>query len=103
MTELIDWDETTPLNPGSPGFSTLAIKVSGTTRRPADRVFAAVEDDPADGLCRVLVAAEIPDVGPEVLSPYSVTIRATREGIHTFALIGASLREEVKVLRGPTE
>lgn len=89
MTELIDSAHTTPENPGTPGFWTLAITVSGNTRRPSDRIFAAIEADPAEGSCHVLVAADIPDFGPEVLTPYSLTIRVTREGVH-FVLVGAS-------------
>ncbi len=97
MVELIDWDDREPQNTGTPGWYTLAQKISGQTRRPADRVFAAIENDAEGGRCRVLVAADIPEFGPEVMTPFSLSVRVTVEGVHTFTLIGATRTEEVGV------
>ena len=94
MVDLIDWDDLEPGNVGSPGWYTLAVKLSGQTRRPADRVFAAVEHDPTDGRCHVLIAADIPEVGPEAMTPFTLDLRLTVEPIETFVLVGASRSEE---------
>jgi len=94
MVELIDWDHIEPGNVGIPGWYTLAVTVSGETRRPADRVFAAVEHNPADGRCHVLLAADIPEMGPEVMTPFTLELRLTVEPVDTFVLVGASRSEE---------
>ncbi len=93
---MIDWEDLEPQDPGTPGWYTLAVKVSGRTRRPAERVFAAVEHAPTDGRCHVLLAADIPEGGPEVLTPFSLTIRITVDGIDTFVLVGAGRSEEFR-------
>ena len=99
MTELIDWDEFEPMPVGTPGWWEVAAKLSGHTRRPASRVFVAVEHDLEEGgPCRVLVAADIPEFGPEVLTPYVLDIRVSREGVDTFLIVGASMQREVRVL-----
>jgi hypothetical protein len=95
MVELVDWEGLTPQNPGTPGWNTLAAKITGKTRRSATRVFVAVEEKPEVGRCHVLLAADLPEVGPEVLTPFSLTVRVTMPGVHTFVLVGASRSEEV--------
>lgn len=94
MVELIDWDHIEAGNVGTPGWYTLAVTLRGETSRPADRVFAAVEHGAADGRCHVLLAADIPDVGPEVVTPFTLDVRLTIEGTETFVLVGASRSEE---------
>ncbi|MBA2717847.1 MAG: hypothetical protein H0U52_01200 [Chloroflexi bacterium] len=100
MIELIDWLSTEPLPPGTPGWNTLAVKVEGTTRRPG-HVFAAVEHLAQDGVCRVLLAVDLPDAGPDVVTPFSLTIRTTVVGVQTFILAGSTMIEEFRVLAPP--
>lgn len=95
MVELIDWNQARAQNVGTPGWHTLAVKVTGEIRRPADRVFVAVEQDPSDGRCHVLIAADIPEVGPDVMTPFELDVRLTLESIRTFVLIGATRSEEI--------
>ena len=96
MIELIDWEHTRRLNAGTPGWHTLAVQLAGYTPRPA-RVFASVEHGPKTGVCHVLVAADTPEVGPEVVTPFELTVRVTVEGVEIFILAGASRTEEVRV------
>lgn len=93
MIELVDWSSTEPENVGTPGFNTLAVTIAGKTRRPG-HVFAAAERPTRDGVCRVLIAADLPDIGPEVMTPFSLTVRITIEGVATFILAGATMTEE---------
>lgn len=96
MVELIDWENIKYGNVGTPGWHTLAVKLDGHTRRPPERVFAAVENSPAAGRCHVLLSADIPETGPEVLTPFSLDLRLTIDGVDTFVLVGASNAEEVR-------
>lgn len=94
MVELIDWEDVELENPGIPGWYTLAVTIKGRTTRPSKRVFAAVEHAPQGGACHVLLAAAFAEVAPEVLTPFSVTLRITVEGIQTFIVVGASRSKE---------
>lgn len=96
MVELIDWESLEFGNVGTPGWYTLVVKFDGHTRRPADRVFAAIENDPAGGRCHVLLSADFPKSGPEVLTPFSLELRITVDGVDTFVLVGASDFKEVR-------
>lgn len=96
MIELVDWDDLEPQPPGTPGWWTLAITLRGNTRRPPDRVFAAVEHHPDAGTCHVILAADIPDTGPEVLEPFEIQVRLTIEGVATYIVSGATKREECR-------
>jgi hypothetical protein len=98
MIKLMDWEITEPGNVGTPGWWTLALTIRGKTPRPADRVFAAVEENPAADVCRVLVAAEYPDAGPEVVTPYAVTVHVTRPGVRRYVVAGETMSETVEVL-----
>lgn len=97
MIELVDWTTFEPLDPGTPGWYTLAARVSGETSRPA-AVFVAAESNPSNGRCLVLLAADFPEVGPAVVTPFSLEIRLTIEGIHTYVLAGANVVKEIEVL-----
>lgn len=89
MIELVDWIDIEPRDPGTPGWHTLAIVITGETRRPG-RVFVAFENPPGKTACHVLLAADLPDQGPEVMTPFEVTVRATINGVTQFVVVGAS-------------
>lgn len=104
MIELVDWIEIEQRDPGTPGWYTLAIEITGETRRPA-HVFVAFEHPPDGTLCRVLLAADIPDHGPEVMTRFKVTVHETFNGVAEFVLAGASRSTTIHALtpRGATQ
>lgn len=98
MITLIDWATSEPRNPGTPGWWTLAVRLSGETPTTHRSVFAAVEEPlPATGPCRVLIAAEFGDVEQDVLTPFVLELFLTREGVREFEIVGVSRSEVMSV------
>lgn len=99
--KLTDWATSEAQHPGTPGWWTLAVRVTGETPTTHRRVFAAVDEDSDGGRCFVLVAVEYGEAEAEVLTPFVLDIRLTREGVREFVLAGETRTEVVSVLTPP--
>lgn len=98
IIRLTDWATMEPQNPGTPGTAMLAVRLSGETATTHRRVFVAVEESSDDGRCFVLIATEYGDAEAEVLTPFNLDIRLTREGVHEYVLVGDTRTEVVPVV-----
>lgn len=97
MFAVIDWSSSEAQNPGTPGWWTLAVRLTGETPTGHQRVFHAVGQPVSGGPCPVVIVVEYADVEPQVVTPFEVDIRVTLEGVSDYELIGGTVREVVSV------